>query len=378
MPTLEGRLWTSAGWLSGRLHFGAVIEALEPCPGLDGPDIVPGFVDVHVHGGGGYDAADGEPGVRGLARFHARRGTTTLLPTTLTRPWAEVLGVLAAIRAVRDAPGPQEADVIGAHLEGPFLHPGKLGAQPPFALEPEPQRIEAVLASGVLRVVTLAPELPGAAAAAFRLAQSGVRVSLGHTLGRAEDAQAVMRAVRAAGGVVGGTHLFNAMSGLSGREPGVAGALLADAHAYAEVIVDGHHVHPASVLAAWRALGPRLLLVTDAMRAAGLGDGVYDLGGQAVQVSGGQARLSGGSLAGSLLSMDLAVRGAVEAGIGLHPAIGMASAQPARYLGLSDRGELRRGLRADVLVLDRAQGVQRVFLAGQELPTIQAVNQKRS
>lgn len=339
-----------------------------------GPVVVPGFIDIHVHGGGGHDTMDGEAGVRGLARFHLQHGTTSLLPTTLTAPWPQVLVVLASVRTVRDAPASGEAAVLGAHLEGPFINPGKLGAQPPCTLLPGPDRVKEVVQRDVVRVVTLAPELPGAVEAARQFADAGVRVNFGHTLARTEEVQAVMRAVRAAGGMVGGTHLFNAMLGMAGRDPGVVGALLADPDAYAEVIMDGHHVHPTSVLAAWRALGPRLLLITDAMRAAGLGDGEYDLGGQSVRVRGSQARLESGSLAGSVLTMDAAVRGAVAAGIPLHHAIGLASRSPARYLGLTDRGTLEAGQRADLVVLDDDLRIQEVFLAGQRVD----LDQKRS
>ena len=238
----------------------------------------PGFVDVHVHGGGGGDAMDGADGVRALAAAHLAHGTTALLPTTLTAPWPEVLAGLRGIAAVRhedalaaasDGPPERRAAVLGAHLEGPFVSPQRLGAQPPFAIDPTPDRVAAVLALGVVRVATLAPELPGAEAAAIAFARAGVRVSLGHTVADADTAERVFGAVRDAGGVVGGTHLYNAMTGMTGRAPGVVGALLGDPTAYAELIVDGHHVAAASVRAAFAAKRARTVLITDAIRAAG-------------------------------------------------------------------------------------------------------------
>ncbi|WP_424952557.1 N-acetylglucosamine-6-phosphate deacetylase [Deinococcus sp.] len=364
MPTLEGTLWTPAGWLPGRLVFDSRITRLERVAHAPERYILPGFIDVHVHGGGGADAMDGESGIRALARFHARHGTTSLLPTTITTPWPQVMAALTAIRSVRDAPQPEEAAVLGAHLEGPFVSPQRLGAQPPFAVLPTPQRVAEVLALDTVRVVTLAPELPGALEAARAFARAGVRVSLGHTVGTAEQAAEVIGVVLGAGGEVGGTHLFNAMSGLSGREPGVVGALLAEPAAYAELILDGHHVHRASFLAALQAKPERLLLITDAMRAAGMPDGEYDLGGQSVQVQNNQARLPGGTLAGSLLTLNEALRQATRAGTELHLAVALLSQHPARYLGLSDRGELRPGLRADVVVLSSDLSVQQVFVAG--------------
>lgn len=370
----EGLVWTSSGWLQGRVVFDTLIESVQPLKKKVSVDayLLPGFVDVHAHGGGGYDAMDGEEGVRGMARFHARHGTTSLLPTTITNPLDRILYALAGIRQAQGRPGPQEAEIVGAHLEGPFLNPSRLGAQPPQALLPSPALVRRLLGTGIVRVVTLAPELNGAVEAATQFAQAGVRVSLGHTQARAEEARAVMHAVFAEGGGIGGTHLYNAMTGLSGREPGVVGALLAEERAYAELILDLQHVHPQSVQAAVRAKPERTLLVTDAMRAAGMPDGIYDLGGQQVEVTGLQARLAAGSsnpgsLAGSVLTMDRALRGAVAAGLSLHRAVAMSSAVPAQYLGLRDRGRLEPGLRADLVVLDADLRVQQVYLKGESL-----------
>jgi N-acetylglucosamine-6-phosphate deacetylase len=372
MTTLEGQIWTLEGWQPGRLSFGQQITGLNPLSAAQNgraPEryLVPGLIDVHVHGGGGHDAMDGEDGVRGLARFHARHGTTALLATTITNPWPKLLTALASIERVMQRPEPGEACVLGAHLEGPFVNPLKLGAQPPFTVLPTPQLLAEVLAPGVVRVVTLAPELPGALEAAQSFAQAGVRVSLGHTIASAEQAGAVIGAVLAAGSEVSGTHLYNAMTGLTGREPGVVGALLAEPRAHAEVILDGHHVHRASFLTALRAKPGRLMLITDAMRAAGMPDGEYDLGGQRATVQGGQARLAGGSLAGSLLTLDAALRQAVSAGVPLHGAVALASLHPARYLGLQDRGRLEPGMRADVLMLSPELDVEGVYIGGEQI-----------
>ena len=364
MTTLAGQIWTPTGWQAGQLEFGQDILTLTPLEQVPDVFLVPGFIDVHVHGGGGHDAMDGEDGVRGLARFHARHGTTALLATTITNPWERVLEALTHIRQVQEQPAAGEAQVLGAHLEGPFINPLKLGAQPPFTVLPTRERVAQVLAPGVIRVVTLAPELPGATEAAVQFAGAGVRVSLGHTVASAEQADAVIGAVLQAGGEVSGTHVYNAMSGLSGRELGVIGALLARPQAHAEIILDGHHVHPLSFLSVLNARPQRTLLVTDAMRAAGMPDGDYDLGGQTATVRDGQARLSGGSLAGSLLTMDTAVRQAVKTGVPLHTAVALASLNPARYLRLYDRGELRPGLRADLVVLNEGLEVVQVYVNG--------------
>ena len=367
--SLRGRLLLPGGpAISGTLNFGTHITALEEGSAVDGPLIVPGFVDTHVHGGGGGDTMDGAPGVRTLARLHARHGTTTLLPTTMTNPWDKVLAALRGVREVMDAGGvPGGADVPGAHLEGPFISPQRLGAQPPCTLVPTPERVAELLALDVIRAVTLAPEVEGAAAAALAFARAGVRVGVGHTAADAETVQALLQAVHAAGGRTAGTHLFNAMGGIQGREPGVPGALLADPHAFPEVILDGFHLHPLSFLLARAAAPERVLLVTDAMRAAGQGDGESELGGQPVTVTGGRAALPGGTLAGSVLTMDAALRNAVAAGVPLPEASRMLSLTPARSLGLDDRGELRVGQRADLVVLSEDLAVQEVYVGGQRV-----------
>uniref|UniRef100_UPI000C7F17C4 N-acetylglucosamine-6-phosphate deacetylase n=1 Tax=Deinococcus planocerae TaxID=1737569 RepID=UPI000C7F17C4 len=326
--------------------------------------ILPGFVDTHVHGGAGGDTMDGAAGVRTLARFHARHGTTTLLPTTITNPWPNVLGALAGVRQVMDEGVEGGADIPGAHLEGPFISPGRLGAQPPHAVDPTPDLVAEALATGVIRAVTLAPELSGALEAGLAFARAGVRVGVGHTRADAETVSAFLRALSEVGARTCATHLFNAMGGIEGRAPGPAGALLADPHAFTEVILDGIHVHETSFRLARAAAPGRVLLVTDAMRAAGLGDGESDLGGQRVTVQAGKATLADGTIAGSLLTLDAALRNAVRAGLPLGEASAILSDVPARSLGLGDRGRLEPGLRADLTVLDRDLSVWQVYVAG--------------
>ena len=367
--SLEGRVLTDHGLRPARLRFGERITALEPLPAQADaatlPIIAPGFIDQHVHGGGGGDTMDGPDGVRALARHHLRHGTTALLATTLTAPWDDVLTALRGVAAVRDAPAAGEAVVLGAHLEGPFVSPQRLGAQPPYALDATPERVEAVLATGVVRVATVAPELTGVQASVAAWAAAGVRLNVGHTRADAGAVEAFLERVAAAGGQAGATHLYNAMGGMEGRAPGALGALLGDGDAVLELICDGFHVAPAAIRTAWRAAGERLVLITDAIRASGMTDGVSELGGQRVTVEGGRARLADGTLAGSMLTMDAAVRGAVRAGLPLEAALRAASSAPARALGLEDRGVIAAGARADLVVLDAALTVQAVYLAGE-------------
>ena len=364
MPQLSGILVTSQGLLPGTLTFGRFIEGLEP-HAAQGPYILPGFIDTHVHGGGGHDAMDGAEGVAGLAHFHLRHGTTTLCPTTITNPWERVVAALAGVREVMGAREPSLPSIPGAHLEGPFLNPDKLGAQPPYALEPTPERIDELLATCAIKLVTLAPEVKGAPEAAERFARAGVRVSVGHTLATYAQVAEVAERVRAVSGTLGFTHLYNAMSPLASREPGVVGAALADCESFAELILDLHHVHAGSFLAALRAKPERLHLVTDAIRACGLGEGESELGGQRVVVQGGAARLDDGTLAGSVLTLDKALRNALELGVSLLQASRLLSTTSARYLGLNDRGALEVGLRADLVVLSESFEVLEVFVAGE-------------
>lgn len=367
---LSGQLVLPDGSIRGGIiTFGDHIEDIELRDEVTGPYILPGFIDTHVHGGGGGDTMDGVSGIHALARLHAQHGTTTLLPTTMTNPWENVLLALRAVKEVMDSGGvPGGADLAGAHLEGPFISPQRLGAQPPCTALPTPERVAEVLKVGVVRAVTIAPELEGALWAAEAFAQAGVRVGVGHTVADAETVTHFLTTVQAAGGRTCATHLYNAMGGIQGREPGVPAALMSDPHTFLEVILDFVHVHPTSFRLACAAAPGRVLLITDAMRAAGQGDGISELGGQRVIVKNGEAHLESGSLAGSVLTMDRALIHAVQAGLSLAEASRLASAAPARSLGLSDRGELRAGQRADLVVMGRELEVQEVFVAGKQVP----------
>lgn len=367
MTRLEGRLVLPQRIVAGRLEFGKTIVGLTADPGASGPYLLPGFIDTHVHGGGGGDTMDGPDGVRTLARFHLAHGTTTLYPTTMTNPWDAILYALDGARQVQADADPTLPDIPGVHLEGPFISPRRLGAQPPCTLEPTTAQVDALLAYRVIRLVTLAPEMPGVGEAARRFAETGIRVSVGHTTAAAGTVATFAKTVRDAGGTLGFTHLYNAMGGLAGREPGVVGAALADPYAYSELILDLHHVYPASFLTAMRAQPDGLHLITDSIRASGLGDGETELGGQRVSVRDGAATLPDGTLAGSTLTLDRALRNALTLGVDLAQVSRMLSTTPARYMGLTDRGELRPGLRADIVALNDDFQVQEVYVAGKKV-----------
>jgi N-acetylglucosamine-6-phosphate deacetylase len=331
---------------------------------LGGRILAPGFIDLHVHGAAGAEFLDAGPGgLAAILRAHALGGTTGLLATTVT---AAAAPLEAAVRALGAAPPvPGGAALLGVHLEGPYLCAARRGAQDERHLRPpDLAELERLLAAGPVRLVTLAPELPGSLPAIARLVRKGVAVSVGHTDATYAEAMAAFDA-----GARHATHLFNGMRPLHHREPGVAGAALDRAGVTCELICDGWHVHPAAMRLATRLKGTEgTVLVTDAMAAAGLGDGAYRIGDLPVRVRDGRAELDDGSgtLAGSTLTMGAAVRNAVAlAGVALADALAMASATPARLLGLQERkGALAAGHDADLVVLGDGLEVAGTMVAG--------------
>jgi len=365
---LEGHLLTPRGFVRGALsitegRIGAISgeprkEYAVRTEGL--PIVLPGFIDLHVHGGGGADTMEGADSVERIARLHARHGTTSLLATTMTAPHAELVTALTAM-------GPQvrersrgAARVLGVHLEGPYINAGKLGAPRDFVRAASPDELQQLHALAPIRLITLAPEIPGNIDFIAPLIAAGFRVQLGHSDGSYEDGVAALER-----GASGFTHLFNAMTGLHHRAPGMAGAALAHAR-YAEIIPDLLHVHPGAIRAALRAI-PCLYCVTDSTAAAGMPDGQYKLGSHTVTKCLGGVRLEDGTLAGSTLTMDQALRNLVGLGLEIEEASRRTATHAADFLGLHERGRLERGAWADLVVLDAQLNLQRVFVEGEEI-----------
>lgn len=328
--------------------------------------ICPGFVDIHIHGGAGADFMDGSVDSNNLiARHHGRHGTTALAATTLSASEADLHTAVKAIATAAARPAVGAAEIVAVHLEGPFINAGRAGAQDRRSIRPADIREVEFLLSLAPRlgwVVTLAPEIEGALHLITRF-RGAVRFSIGHTAGSYGDAVTAMTA-----GAMHFTHLFNAMTGLNHREPGVAGAALTSTEATAELIADGVHVHPAVLRLAVVAMPRRIALVTDAIRACGLGEGTYKLYDHEVQVAGGEARLRDGTLAGSILTMDRAVRNMVElAGIPLETAVPLATEIPARIAGVGDRkGCIESGYDPDFAILDDKLAIERVIVRGKD------------
>jgi N-acetylglucosamine-6-phosphate deacetylase len=327
--------------------------------------LVPGFVDAHVHGGGGAQCNTADPDeVARVARFHTEHGTTGLLATTVAAGVDELCVALDAI--ARCAESTAGATVLGAHLEGPFLSRARPGAMDPDVfLDPDAEVLGRLLEAGKgrVRLMTLAPELPGALELIGLLGRAGVVASIGHTDATFAETQAGVRA-----GAHAATHLFNAMRPFDHREPGVLGAVLDSSEVSCELICDGVHVGPVALRLVYRAKGPEgVRLVTDAMSAAGMPDGDYRLGDLEVAVTDGRAMIAGGgSIAGSTLTMEVAVQNAVRfLGVSVEEAVSMASTNPARLLGLSDRkGAIAAGMDADLVVLDDELRVRGTMVGG--------------
>ena len=358
---LRGRILTSDGWITGSLAFGRHIDSIVEGPADDSLTILPGFVDLHVHGAAGVDIMEGGDAGAVVARAHARHGTTSLLGTTLTAREESIRHALAGLAGVIAQRPPGAARMLGVHLEGPFLNRRRLGAQPPDVVGASRELVESYHAIAPIRVLTMAPELPGHLELIPQLAAMGIRVQIGHSAGSYAEGAAALRA-----GAAGFTHLFNGMTGMSHKEPGMVDAAMAHAE-YAEIIPDLLHVHPGAMRAALRAI-PRLYGVTDATSATGMPDGEYALGTQTVIKCMGCVRLASGSLAGSVLTMDQALRNFVGLGLPLAEASQRLSQFPADYLGETQRGRIAPGAFADLVVLDQNLQPVAVFVEGEPIP----------
>ena len=354
------------GWV--RVDADRIVEVGVDAPpdsiSLGNARIVPGYVDIHTHGGGGSSFGGGTQPAADAAKFHLGHGTTSLIASLATATLPEL-----AEQAVNLVPLVSDGRLAGIHLEGPFLSEARKGAHnPELLMPPDLDWLGSVIdsctvpaGSCAIKMVTLAPELPEGIPAIELLVKRGVVAAIGHS-----DATYEQTVAAIAAGATIATHLFNGMPPPHHREPGPVVALLRDPRVTVELINDGVHVHPGSVGAVFDAIGSqRIAFVTDAIDATGMADGHYLLAGSRIAVKSGVARLEDkDSLAGSTLTMDTSVKNAVRDGIAIEQAITAATRSPAVALGLSDRGELREDHRADLLVLDENLDVVKVMQQG--------------
>ena len=330
--------------------------------GLREPYILPGFIDLHVHGGNGVDYTGGEAGIRHFICYHAANGTVAIAPTTATAPRAIIERALAEIATIKKNREPNEPTILGAHLEGPFINPMKLGAQANVTLDGDVKLATRWNDICSIIVATVAPEIPGGLAVIEALTARGCRVQIGHSLATADETAAGFRR-----GLAGFTHLFNGMSGVDHRQPGVAAYALAEGR-YAELICDFIHVAPTTVRAAYRAI-PRLYAISDATAPAGCPDGEYQSGlGSPLVKTGKKIMLANGkSLAGSAISMIDAFKNLVSLGLSMAEASDMCSTRQAEYLGRTDLGRVAPGALASFVVMNQQLALQAVWIEGKRI-----------
>ena len=360
---VEGRAFSSIEASGG--------EAWGACGAADTLDasgcyVIPGLIDVHFHGAMGHDFCDAsDEGISAIAAYEASRGVTSICPTTMTLPEERLAPIVASVAAHEAAAG--EAGIVGINMEGPYIAPDKVGAQNPAYVRSasieEFGRLQQQ-AKGLIKLVDVAPEQPGNLEF-IRQVSHDVRVSVAHTCSGYDDACAAFDA-----GARHMTHLFNAMPALHHREPGPIAAGAERNDVTAEIIADGVHIHPAMVRLAFALFGDdRMILISDSLRACGLGDGEYELGGQQFFVKGNRATIANGSLAGSVSDVMACMRTAVRSmGIPLTSAVKAATVNPARALGLDGKlGAIAPGYQADAVVLDRDLNIKHVVLRGKAL-----------
>lgn len=349
---------------------GRFAHVLEDVPGpaedLDGALVIPGLVDIHVHGCAGADFSDGDyAGLVRMARYLARRGVTSFAPASMTLPYDALDKAFRAAARLRREGLADGARLMGIQMEGPFLSREKRGSQNPAYLRlPDWDRFLRLYdaAEGLLRIVDVAPELPGAVEFTRRASEK-CRVSVAHTAAGYDQAAAVFDA-----GATHLTHLFNAMSGIHHRHPGPIGAASERENVTAELICDGIHVHPSAVRMAFRLFPGRICLISDALRCCGMADGSYSLGGQEILLSGGVARLTGGAIAGSAADLYQCMRRAVSFGIPREQAVWAATALPARVIGReSETGAIADGRAADFVICRGELEPEAVYLGGKRL-----------
>ena len=349
---------------------GRFAHVLEDVPGpaedLDGALVIPGLVDIHVHGCAGADFSDGDyAGLVRMARYLARRGVTSFAPASMTLPYDALDKAFHAAARLRREGLADGARLIGIQMEGPFLSREKRGSQNLAYLRlPDWDRFLRLYdaAEGLLRIVDVAPELPGAVEFTRRASEK-CRVSVAHTAAGYDQAAAVFDA-----GATHLTHLFNAMSGIHHRHPGPIGAASERENVTAELICDGIHVHPSAVRMAFRLFPGRICLISDALRCCGMADGSYSLGGQEILLSGGVARLTGGAIAGSAADLYQCMRRAVSFGIPREQAVWAATALPARVIGReSETGAIADGRAADFVICGGELEPEAVYLGGKRL-----------
>lgn len=359
---LLGNILVNGAFIEAEIEFGEKINAIKKLgPAKSGlPQIIPGFIDLHVHGGGGADIMGAGNSAQTVASTHARFGTTSFLATTMTAPYEELEESFLAMKNNFSQRGTKEARILGVHLEGPFISSQKLGAQPDFVRAATLSEIKKLHSIIPIKALTLAPEVFNHLNLISDLVAMEIMVQIGHSNGSYEEGVQALNQ-----GAKSFTHLFNAMSTFHHRGPGMVGAALAHAQ-HAELIPDLLHVHPGAIKAALRAI-PNLYFVTDATSATGMPDGDYKLGSHTVHKCLGGVRLKDGTLAGSALTMDQALRNLVSLGMSVPEASKRLSQIPAELIGVNDRGQIKEKNYSDLLVLNDDLSLKEIYIEGEKI-----------
>ena len=378
MQIINGKTYVNGAFVKGvAVNIeGETIESVGEASDSDevidasGCYVVPGLVDLHFHGCVGADLCDGKvESIQKIAEFQASKGTTSICPATMTFSEEILTPIMQSVNAFVEAETPDEcANFVGVNMEGPYISPNKVGAQNPAyvhagSIEEFTRLNEA--SGNMIKLVDVAPEVEGNIDFIKKATDAGVRVSVAHTCANYDETNAAFDA-----GARQMTHLFNAMNPIHHRNPGPIVAAQEDERVMAELICDGIHSHPAIIRMAFKLFGDdRIILISDTMRACGLEDGTYDLGGQDVKVCGSLATIADGSIAGSVTCLPDCLRYAVKtAGIPLESAIKCATENPAKALGLSEKiGSLKAGCSADILILNSDLSLKSVILRGKEI-----------
>ena len=353
---------------SFRVHDGKFVEVLDFVPEEAGMDlkkacVIPGLVDVHIHGAMGADFSDGDyEGLVKMAGYLAENGITSFAPASMTLPYDTLEKAFATGKKLKEKQPDGCARLMGIHMEGPFLSEKKKGAQNGAYLQKPDFSAFEKLQNGLVEIVDVAPELPGAAAFARQAAKT-CTVSVAHTDADYEQTKSVLDA-----GATHLTHLFNAMPPIHHRNPGVIGAAAEDKRVQAELICDGIHVHESAVRMAFRLFPGRIVLVSDSLRCCGMPDGDYTLGGQPIHLERGIAKLPDGTIAGSATNLYESMQNAVKFGISKEEAILSATLNPAKAIGAAaEIGSIAPGKRADFIICDENLNRKQVFLAGRPI-----------
>tara|TARA_B100001750_G_C15448631_1_gene567662 strand:- start:78 stop:1169 length:1092 start_codon:yes stop_codon:yes gene_type:complete len=363
VKSISGKIVNHDCVINGTVEFSQRIESVSKDDNLKTKNIIlPGFVDLHCHGGKGFDTMAGLSSIKKMSEYHLACGTTSLLPTTLT---ATLDNTIQALQGLNSFIGQNKnlTNILGAHLEGPFINPNKLGAQPPHTQLPNINFIKKIQNIAKIRVITLAPELEGAATLIDYLINNNINVQIGHSLADYNCCKKLMDKNN-----IGFTHLFNAMTGCNHRHPGIATAALNHAE-FSEIICDLLHVDPANIHLAHKSI-PCLYAITDAISACGMPDGTYDFANEKIEKKHGQAIINNNILAGSVVTMLDTFKNLIKINFSLQQAVAMTSYHAAQYLKENDKGKIERGFCANLLVLNQQYNIKEVYLYGDLVTSI--------